>query len=93
MNTRRHHHFKKIRSQNDFPACKKTNLLLKTKIETAMAPSQQQRSFEFTSLFERWSISAHSQAGGFLLRCLEARGTQSVVALRSRNHKMQVTIS
>jgi hypothetical protein len=67
MNTRRPQHLKKIRSENDFPACKKTLLLLKTKIETAMAPSQQRRSFKFTSLSERWSISAHSQAGGFFL--------------------------
>jgi hypothetical protein len=35
---------KKNRSQSDFPACKKTALLLKNKIETALAPFRQRRS-------------------------------------------------
>jgi hypothetical protein len=68
MKPRRHQFFKNFRTENKFPACKKSILLLKTKMETARVPSQQRRSFEFTSLFERWSIPTDSQAGVFLLR-------------------------
>jgi hypothetical protein len=68
MNTSRPQNAKKIPSQSDFPACQRTPLLLKTKMDTALAPFRQRRRFEFTSLFERWSIWTHSQAGVFLLR-------------------------
>jgi hypothetical protein len=70
MNPARPQHTKNIPSQSDFPACKRTPLLLKRKIETTLAPFRERRSFEFTSLFERWSISTHSQAGVFLLRLI-----------------------
>jgi hypothetical protein len=68
MNPPRPQNAKKILSQSDFPACKETLLLLQTKIETALLPFRQRRNFKFTSLFERWSNSTHSQAGVFLLR-------------------------
>jgi hypothetical protein len=68
MNHARPPQAKNIPSQSDFPACKKTAHLLKTKTETALAPFRQRRSCKFTGLFERWSISTHSQAGVFLLR-------------------------
>jgi hypothetical protein len=68
MNTLCHQQFEKNRCKSDFPACQKSPLLLKTKKETAMMPFQQQRSFKFTGLFERWSTPTSSQAGVFLLR-------------------------
>jgi hypothetical protein len=70
MNSPRPQRLKKNPSQSDFPACKNAPLPLKTKRETALVPFQQQRSIEFTGLFERWSISTHSQAGVFLLRLI-----------------------
>jgi hypothetical protein len=59
---------KKFPSQSDFLACKKTALLLKTRIETATQPFQQRRSSKFTSLFECVSKAPYLQAGIFLLR-------------------------
>jgi hypothetical protein len=56
--------------RNDIPACRIIFLLLKITIGAAGTPSQQRRSFNFTSLFERWLISTHSQAGVFLLRLI-----------------------
>src|SRR5208283_4020590 len=55
-------------SQSHFTTCQKMPILLKTKTETAVGAVSKQRSFAFTSLFECWSLTAISQAGGFLLR-------------------------
>jgi hypothetical protein len=68
MNLARSHNSKKNLAQSDFLACKKTFLLLKTKMDTALSPFRQGRSLEFTGLFERSLISIHSQAGVFFLR-------------------------
>jgi|ERR1700722_9967494 hypothetical protein len=74
MNLARSHLAKKNLAQSDFLACKKALLLLKTKMETAPVPFPERRSPEFTSLFERCSISKHSQAGVFLLRLVGGSG-------------------
>jgi hypothetical protein len=68
MNPRLPTLFKNISSQRHFPACQKWAHLLKTQMETAMAPFRGGVVFAFTSLFERWSLLTDSQAGEFLLR-------------------------
>jgi hypothetical protein len=55
----------------------KSSFLLKTKMETASVLFPRRRSFEFTGLFERCSISTHSQAGVFLLWLIGGSGDPS----------------
>jgi hypothetical protein len=67
MNPRPPTKSKKIPAEKHFPACKKRAHLLKTKMETALAPLKGGEAVAFTSLFERWFLSTDSQAGDFLL--------------------------
>ena len=66
MNARCQFDFKNFPKKTHFRACAKTLFLLQEKTEAAMASFRGGEVFAFTSLFERWLNSTHSQAGVFL---------------------------